>query len=1429
MNSAVSTTNDDSTAVLIKEARESLSLSQRLSHSNWRVRSDALDSINAVLLPFQDVDHEHQYEDSTVTYDDVLGCRGVSVEVGKAIAKAVGDVNANVMDMALETYRMYLRCLGYIIINGGCVDGSMVEQMAEISLSAKGIGGACLKAQKRSTVSKAVEVCMELIELGVWEVVVRNVVDIGFVNKVPKGVVGATEVVLEAVRSFDAGAFDQEGFAKAVVGGIVKTKVYSHANNGVRSNVKDILVGLMVKKNKRIDGIVRALLFEQLPDVMKKDIVSNVEQYGSDGTAAVTVTRYSKVQRAEMALREGDEDGGGEDLAHDADVEMMDVDEVEEGPSEDVDPYEFAEPKDVMTSLHKTKVKIVGGDGESQEDVLFWDCFESKKWNVRKSAVEMLCDVLTRAVRLDPSCQQEYSSVVRELKKILAKDANIHCAAGAAMAGEALAKGLRRDFSGLAKQMCPDILQRFKEKNPVMCQAADSCLQTFGTYCYSLKDVSDDIAHALKHKNPKVRYDTLRYVSFLVDKETKQSVSQCKDTLAAAVQLAPDADGKIREEAQKVIVEYGRKMGGFHAVKPYLNGLDASRRDIIEKALLESGSRPKETSTKRLEVKKPAPSKPVQKKVAESVGRSKSAAVTKKPAAASLQAKTPSTASKPSMSDSMNSIKNTVSEEDAEEFLIQNFGAELVENLKSPLWQGRLAAMTDILDRAREVPSMGMLLLSLAKVPGWDDKNFQVLNKILEVCTVVAEDSNEFGAVHASCVVEGAVEKIHELKHRSQATKSLTASCERVGPRLVVSLVHQKAAWHKNPKVLAESLFWIGNTIDQFGYAEIDNKGSISAWMKDDLGSSNAAVRAQALNLLGICHSQVGQGPFQSLIDSLKPALVTSLQESFAKKPLDSSYEPSLLVKANVPDVDVNDFAADDIVNAMSAATVLEEEAPAVDLNFTRVDVSGSLNDALVAKMMSKNWKERNAAVESVEEILSSAKHITPDLSTDFLSALRARFGDANRNLAARSISLVGQLALAVGAPFDKIAHGVLLSPAILNLSDTKKQVRDAVVVMLDAWASTCPKERMFPALADAVSNPKGHPEGKVVALKWMVDNYVADSAKCKEVGHKASKTAAADKVAAVRDMGAQLSSLCSGSTASVASRPASAKKTPMPKKPVVSKTPVRSVPRDKSSKTSIEQTPAKSVKRNIAKNDVEYDEPLISMGHGKGTRSKQFRPKPGGFEPPSAADVAKLQEMLAPVLSTAIRSQMFSNQFQDHVMALESLIDAASQLMSEILTSLDLILQWTVYILCEANTQSSIRALDLLRVILENVCDDGYRLNDMEAAILLPAVIEKSGQNQDYLRSAYRTIIVLAASTVNPAKVIDYIIVGLGSKNSRTRVECCLALSEIVRQHGGRFAASAKNKPVLALSQVRIHGEDSLNFLFIDTLNVVSHAVCLR
>lgn len=47
---------------------------------------------------------------------------------------------------------------------------------------------------------------------------------------------------------------------------------------------------------------------------------------------------------------------------------------------------------------------------------------------------------------------------------------------------------------------------------------------------------------------------------------------------------------------------------------------------------------------------------------------------------------------------------------------------------------------------------------------------------------------------------------------------------------------------------------------------------------------------------------------------------------------------------------------------------------------------------------------------------------------------------DSNRNLAAKVLVLLGDIAKAMGPPFDKVARPVVLSPAVANLADNKKQ-----------------------------------------------------------------------------------------------------------------------------------------------------------------------------------------------------------------------------------------------------------------------------------------------------------------------------------------------------------------------------------------------------
>lgn len=153
----------------------------------------------------------------------------------------------------------------------------------------------------------------------------------------------------------------------------------------------------------------------------------------------------------------------------------------------------------------------------------------------------------------------DYSGLVRELKKVLAKDANIVCAATAAEASAALGAALRGSFGSSARvrprpsagpwrlargrgagdgrgrgsapehcrhslspapkvteppfstsatnfqqqSLCPALLERLKEKNVQMSRAAEEALRALGTHCYTVAEVGEDLQAALQHKNPK--------------------------------------------------------------------------------------------------------------------------------------------------------------------------------------------------------------------------------------------------------------------------------------------------------------------------------------------------------------------------------------------------------------------------------------------------------------------------------------------------------------------------------------------------------------------------------------------------------------------------------------------------------------------------------------------------------------------------------------------------------------------------------------------------------------------------------------------------------------------------------------------------------------------------------------------------------------
>ena len=337
-----------------------------------------------------------------------------------------------------------------------------------------------------------------------------------------------------------------------------------------------------------------------------------------------------------------------------------------------------------------------------------------------------------------------------------------------------------------------------------------------------------------------VRLDTLRLLKDMVDGSDRPFVAKTKDSLIpATVKLAPDADANIRENAQAVLVAYALKLGSFNAIQSHMSKLDDSRIKIIEEAVMAAAK----AGPPAAGSKQPAPkassrpttaARPSSSSSAVARGSPKPAArpaggAGARPGAAASRSRPAAGSARPSSGvaeeESFDPSRGRVTSEEAQDRLTDAVGSEAVEGLKSSAWQARVESMSIIAEHAAATasqPDAATLLMCIAQIPGWADTNFQGVNKCLEVATMLAKECPGYGKIHAAVTVEGAGDKLHELKHRIPATESLTAACEAVGPRFVVAQLHTRAASNKNPKVLAESIAWILTAIDEFGLATMD-------------------------------------------------------------------------------------------------------------------------------------------------------------------------------------------------------------------------------------------------------------------------------------------------------------------------------------------------------------------------------------------------------------------------------------------------------------------------------------------------------------------------------------------------------------------------------------------------------------------------------
>lgn len=374
-------------------------------------------------------------------------------------------------------------------------------------------------------------------------------------------------------------------------------KAFSHADKNVRAEAQNLTVELY----RWLREAIKPLFWADLKPVQQQDLEKLFENVKQEPTPKQE--RFTRAQQDAMAA--ASEAPAGGDGADEGGEEFADEE------AEEVEVFDLAEPVDVMPKVPKD----------------LHDQLASSKWKDRKEAL----DALYTAVNVPRIKEGPYDDIVRGLAKCM-KDANIAVVTVAANCVEVLAKGLRNGFGKYRSVIMVPMLERLKEKKQTVAEALGSALDSV----FSSTDLSDcleDTLEYLKHKNPQVKQETVKFlIRCLRTTRTVPAKPEQKSLADAGTKLLTESTEAIRSGGAEILGTL-MKILGERAMNPYLDGLDEIRKtkvkEYFETAEVKAKERPKPI------IAPPKPAVPAGKKV---LPGKKPAAGLKKPGASAAAA-----------------------------------------------------------------------------------------------------------------------------------------------------------------------------------------------------------------------------------------------------------------------------------------------------------------------------------------------------------------------------------------------------------------------------------------------------------------------------------------------------------------------------------------------------------------------------------------------------------------------------------------------------------------------------------------------------------------------------------------------------------------------------------------------------------------------
>lgn len=142
---------------------------------------------------------------------------------------------------------------------------------------------------------------------------------------------------------------------------------------------------------------------------------------------------------------------------------------------------------------------------------------------------------------------------------------------------------------------------------------------------------------------------------------------------------------------------------------------------------------------------------------------------------------------------------------------------------------------------------------------------------------------------------------------------------------------------------------------------------------------------------------------------------------------------------------------------------------------------------------------------------------------------------------------------------------------------------------------------------------------------------------------------------------------------------------------------------------------------------------------------------------------------------------RLFHDDFKFHLEAIAILTQAIHPQKETIVESLDIILKWLTLRFFDTNTSVLLKSLEFIEALFEMLCEDGYKMPEFEGYAFVPYLVLKIGDPKDNVRKSVHNLFKQLTSIYPSSKIFTYLMEGLTSKNSKTRMECLVELGYLI------------------------------------------------